>query len=115
MNLSLFSAYRLLCANMLLQSGLTFGASDQLNGGQRIGGGNDHKMITQPSVEPYTKTMVDLNGTPVPAANTAAMQQQPTHMAAANEVAQYVEMVQDSLKDGWSVHATKDGRLYYCK
>lgn len=95
---------------MLLQSGLTFGASDQLNGGQRISN-NDHH--TQPSTaEPFSKSTVGgLNGTPV--TNTAAL---PTHTAAAaNDVSRYVEMVQDSLKEGWSVHATKDGRLYYCK
>lgn len=27
----------------------------------------------------------------------------------------YLDLVQDTLKDGWSVHANKDGRLYYCK
>lgn len=89
---------------MLLQSGLTFGASEHLNGQRH---GNDH--ITQSPAEPIAKTMVGLNGTP--ATNTAPLQQ--TH--AANDVSRYVEMVQDSLKEGWSVHANKDGRLYYCK
>lgn len=27
----------------------------------------------------------------------------------------YLDLIQDTLKDGWSVHAIKDGRLYYCK
>lgn len=27
----------------------------------------------------------------------------------------YLDLIQDTLKEGWSVHATKDGRLYYCK
>lgn len=27
----------------------------------------------------------------------------------------YLDVVQDSLKEGWSVHATQNGRLYYCK
>lgn len=30
-------------------------------------------------------------------------------------VTRYLDIVQDSLKEGWSVHASKDGRLYYCK
>lgn len=31
------------------------------------------------------------------------------------ENGRYLDLIQDTLKDGWSVHATKDGRLYYCK
>lgn len=27
----------------------------------------------------------------------------------------YLDLIQDTLKDGWSVHTNKDGRLYYCK
>ncbi|XP_037048563.1 uncharacterized protein LOC119083046 isoform X2 [Bradysia coprophila] len=26
----------------------------------------------------------------------------------------YLDLIQDTLKEGWSVHANKDGRLYYC-
>lgn len=31
------------------------------------------------------------------------------------ELSRYLDIVQDSLKEGWSAHSTKDGRLYYCK
>lgn len=31
------------------------------------------------------------------------------------DLTRYLDVVQDSLKEGWSVHASKDGRLYYCK
>ncbi|CAO1409017.1 unnamed protein product [Diamesa tonsa] len=27
----------------------------------------------------------------------------------------YVETIQEQLKEGWTVHTAKDGRLYYCK
>lgn len=27
----------------------------------------------------------------------------------------YLDLIQDTLKDGWSVHSNKDGRLFYCK
>lgn len=87
---------------MLLQSGLTFSASEQLNG-QR----NDH--MTPSSADSFVNKTIGGHGGPA-ATNTAA---QPT--AAPNDVSRYVDMVQDSLKEGWSVHAAKDGRLYYCK
>lgn len=32
-----------------------------------------------------------------------------------NEVTRYLDLIQDTLKDGWTVHSTKEGRLYYCK
>lgn len=31
------------------------------------------------------------------------------------EVGRYLDLIQDTLKEGWTVHATKEGRLYYCK
>lgn len=31
------------------------------------------------------------------------------------EVNRYLDLIQDTLKEGWTVHATKEGRLYYCK
>lgn len=31
------------------------------------------------------------------------------------QASRYLDIVQDSLKEGWSVHANKEGRLYYCK
>lgn len=34
---------------------------------------------------------------------------------ASDEVTRYLDLIQDTLKDGWTVHATKEGRLYYCK
>lgn len=33
----------------------------------------------------------------------------------AHDNGRYLDLIQDTLKDGWSVHANKDGRLYYCK
>lgn len=32
-----------------------------------------------------------------------------------DEITRYLDLIQDTLKDGWTVHATKEGRLYYCK
>lgn len=32
-----------------------------------------------------------------------------------DEVTRYLDLIQDTLKEGWTVHATKEGRLYYCK
>lgn len=47
-------------------------------------------------------------------------QQQQSHQQPANTAPQpdqqrYLELMQSTLKDEWSVHAAKDGRLYYCK
>lgn len=93
---------------MLLQSGLTFGASEQLTGQhQRIA--TDHQ--PPPAVTPAAKTMGAFNR-PV---STGTAPAAPIVASAANDVSRYVDMVQDSLKEGWSVHAAKDGRLYYCK
>lgn len=35
--------------------------------------------------------------------------------AANQDNGRYLDLIQDTLKDGWSVHANKDGRLFYCK
>lgn len=43
------------------------------------------------------------------------MQSQPPTILVSDEVTRYLDLVQDTLKDGWTVHATKEGRLYYCK
>lgn len=43
--------------------------------------------------------------------NTRKTEAVPTNQ----ENGRYLDLIQDTLKDGWSVHATKDGRLYYCK
>lgn len=39
----------------------------------------------------------------------------PPTILASDEVTRYLDLIQDTLKDGWTVHATKEGRLYYCK
>ena len=39
----------------------------------------------------------------------------PKHSTISNDKSRNLDIIQDSLKDGWSVHANKDGRLYYCK
>uniref|UniRef100_A0A182PFF4 WW domain-containing protein n=1 Tax=Anopheles epiroticus TaxID=199890 RepID=A0A182PFF4_9DIPT len=31
------------------------------------------------------------------------------------DVSRYLETLQEQLKDGWTAHTAKDGRLYYCK
>lgn len=31
------------------------------------------------------------------------------------DVSRYLETLQDMLKEGWTAHTAKDGRLYYCK
>jgi hypothetical protein len=31
------------------------------------------------------------------------------------DVNRYLEAIQENLKEGWTVHTAKDGRLYYCK
>lgn len=31
------------------------------------------------------------------------------------KVSKFLDVIQDTLKDGWTVHTTKEGRLYYCK
>lgn len=41
--------------------------------------------------------------------------QPPPTILASDEVTRYLDLIQDTLKDGWTVHATKEGRLYYCK
>lgn len=38
-----------------------------------------------------------------------------TEAAGNQDNGRYLDLIQDTLKDGWSVHANKDGRLYYCK
>lgn len=43
------------------------------------------------------------------------LQQQPPTILVSDEVTRYLDLIQDTLKDGWTVHATKEGRLYYCK
>lgn len=43
------------------------------------------------------------------------MQPPPPTILAADEVTRYLDLIQDTLKDGWTVHSTKEGRLYYCK
>lgn len=30
------------------------------------------------------------------------------------DITRHLDIIQDRLKDGWTVHTTKDGRLYYC-
>lgn len=46
--------------------------------------------------------------------DTSKMSLPPTILAS-DEVTRYLDLIQDTLKDGWTVHATKEGRLYYCK
>lgn len=41
--------------------------------------------------------------------------QPPPTILASDEVTRYLDLIQDTLKDGWTVHSTKEGRLYYCK
>lgn len=43
------------------------------------------------------------------------MSSPPPTILASDEVTRYLDLIQDTLKDGWTVHATKEGRLYYCK
>lgn len=43
------------------------------------------------------------------------MAQPPPTILASDEVTRYLDLIQDTLKDGWTVHSTKEGRLYYCK
>uniref|UniRef100_A0A182XVK8 Uncharacterized protein n=1 Tax=Anopheles stephensi TaxID=30069 RepID=A0A182XVK8_ANOST len=31
------------------------------------------------------------------------------------DVSRYLETLQEQLKEGWTAHTAKDGRLYYCK
>lgn len=31
------------------------------------------------------------------------------------DVSRYLDTLQDMLKEGWTAHTAKDGRLYYCK
>lgn len=31
------------------------------------------------------------------------------------DTCRYLDLIQDTLKEGWSAHGTKEGRLYYCK
>lgn len=38
-----------------------------------------------------------------------------TLSATNNEVSHALENIQEKLKEGWTVHTAKDGRLYYCK
>lgn len=39
----------------------------------------------------------------------------PPTILISDEVTRYLDLIQDTLKDGWTVHSTKEGRLYYCK
>lgn len=47
--------------------------------------------------------------------DTLKMSSSPPTILASDEVTRYLDLIQDTLKDGWTVHATKEGRLYYCK
>ena len=46
---------------------------------------------------------------------TAAMSDASASAAAATPVINRFEMIQQSLKSGWTAHFTQDGRLFYCK
>lgn len=46
--------------------------------------------------------------------DTTKLSLNPTILAS-DEVSRYLDLIQDTLKEGWTVHATKEGRLYYCK
>lgn len=46
---------------------------------------------------------------------TKSPPQQPTTVGQSAEVVRYLDVIQDTLKEGWTVHTAKDGRLYYCK
>lgn len=47
--------------------------------------------------------------------NTAAHGNNVVTSLKSDEITRHLDLIQDTLKDGWTVHATKDGRLYYCK
>lgn len=47
--------------------------------------------------------------------DTSKVPPPPPTILASDEVTRYLDLIQDTLKDGWTVHATKEGRLYYCK
>ncbi|XP_055642156.1 uncharacterized protein LOC129778971 [Toxorhynchites rutilus septentrionalis] len=55
--------------------------------------------------------------------NLLSCQQQPSSLTSSSsasstppiqDASRYLETLQDTLKDGWTVHTAKDGRLYYC-
>lgn len=94
---------------MLLQSGHHLGAdqlyhqSDTSNGGSAGAYGtltinNKSKQQTTPQHQPATP----------PATQT-------TNQVSQIDQQRYLELVQSTLTDEWTVHTAKDGRLYYCK
>lgn len=86
---------------MLLQSGLvTFG-----DGNQQSSQAAAAAAATVSSPAPKSLAVF---AAPAPAEVYAANGPTP-------EVASYLDVIQDTLKEGWTVHTAKDGRLYYCK
>lgn len=47
--------------------------------------------------------------------NTTALGNSTATYLESGEATRHLDLIQDTLKDGWTVHTTNDGRLYYCK
>ena len=59
--------------------------------------------------EPYHMTIGNLP------ANSEYYSPSPPTSLQSNDETNYLDSIQDILKEGWTVHANNDGRLYYCK
>lgn len=73
--------------------------------------GAEHIKISQSQIAPHPNATVNtIANTTVVTTNTPL---QPNKNG--QDISRYLDFIQDTLKEGWSAHGTKEGRLYYCK
>lgn len=53
--------------------------------------------------------------TPISSSITSSSSASSSITPPTREASSYLENIQEHLKEGYTVHAAKDGRLYYCK
>ena len=95
-------------ATMLLQSGPT-----SLNHSELILQSSSSSSSSTTPAQSTTAHSAFLNHPQAPSSITSSSSSSSTPPN--KDISRYVDAIQEQLKEGWTVHTAKDGRLYYCK
>lgn len=77
--------------------------------------GAEHINISQNQTPTHTNSIVSSSNLSTISTTTTTTNSIHSNHIISEDISKYLDLIQDTLKEGWTAHTTKDGRLYYCK